>query len=398
MHVTWDLDIPDLNERWTDWVYHSIDMDWDLDLESAASWTQSEYYTGKVTINTHYPGQGTPTNLTIVGNGIVEGGVWTHLRNPAGDTQVNRLAVSVGGDFVLGPHAVIDLDRQGFRQESGPGAGVHGENEDGRSASHGGAGARNPETSSTYGSIFKPVDLGSGAYRQPSGGGALFLVTQGGVTLDGQIWARGVNPGRSQTRRAWERLSPGAGGSIYVQGRSLSGIGTLDAGQNPVTEGSVRPVYYGSGGGRIALIGLEDADFESLTIQAYSRDDQPREGGGRSGTIYLESPESRKIIIDQNHIGEPSDNYTDIPAVLNPGDDAFFDVVLIATNGAFVRLTQTDLRVRDLKVSADSTLYLGEHDIYVRAPEPPHAEFPGTVLSDGGKIIWQKRGTLLLVR
>ncbi len=396
-HVTWDLEIADLDERWTDWIYHSVDMDWNLDLESVASWTQSEYYTGKVNFNTQYPGQGNPTNLTILGDGILEGGVWTHFRNPAGDTQVNRLAVGVGGDFRLGTHAVIDLDGQGFRQESGPGAGVHGENEVGRSASHGGAGARNPETSSTYGSIFKPVDLGSGAYSQPSGGGALFLVADGDVTLDGQIWARGVNPGRGVTRRAWERLSPGAGGSIFIQGRGLTGSGVLDAGQNPVTEGAVRPVYYGSGGGRIALIGRESAGFEYLTLQAYSRDDQPREGGGRSGTIYLECPASRGIIIDQNHIGESSDNYTDIPAVLNPGDTMFDDVALALKNGAFVRITMPDMRIRDLTMCTDSTLNLAGHTLYVNNLEPP-ADTLGTIIKDGGEIVWLKRGSLIILR
>ncbi len=395
--LTWDLEIVDIFDRWEDWIYHSVDLDWDIDDIVPASWTQTGYYTAEVTFRTRYPdvdGPGTFDVFEVAGDVAVNGGVWTHPQN-SGDTEAtDRLAVAAGGNFTLGTNAIIDVDGRGFAQSRGPGAGTSGYRDaNPSSASHGGAGARNPETSATYGSVMEPLMLGSGAWSP--GGGALFLTAAGAAVIDGTISAEPINTRTSDRNR----YTMGSGGSIYVRAQTVSGSGIVRASANERI-----PTFYASGGGRIALIGLETADFDGLTVHAHTHPNASwhsgGQGEGRAGTVYLESGGFGRIIVDQDHIGYMAagkDNYTDIPAILDPGNTRFNDAVLELRNGAFVRLTAPDLRVRDLELPADSTLYLDGHDLHIRRLEPAE-DFPGTVVKDGGEIIWLYRGSLLIVR
>ncbi len=112
--------------------------------DTVASWTQTEDYTGTVTIRTRYPGQGAFEVFTITGDGVVANGTWTHA-NDNNDTatsppftQHSRLNVSVGGNFTLGSAARIDVVGRGYNPGRGPGrspgsaaGGGHGETEGG---------------------------------------------------------------------------------------------------------------------------------------------------------------------------------------------------------------------------------------------------------------------------
>ncbi len=53
---------------------------WDLDV-AIEDWTQTEDYSGTVTIETRYPGFGAFTNLLINGDATLEGGAWRHQDN-----------------------------------------------------------------------------------------------------------------------------------------------------------------------------------------------------------------------------------------------------------------------------------------------------------------------------
>ena len=130
------------------------EMHWDLDIP-VASWTQTDGfaasytpadgYHGWVVFKTRYPGQGTFTNFIITGDCMLNNGTWTHPVNTGDTVAADRLSVSVGGGFVLGSNAVIDVINRGFANMRGPGAGIWGgRDEKGRGASHGGLGQLRP--------------------------------------------------------------------------------------------------------------------------------------------------------------------------------------------------------------------------------------------------------------
>ncbi|NLF86444.1 MAG: hypothetical protein GX571_10115, partial [Lentisphaerae bacterium] len=357
----------------------------------------SESYAGKVVVRSVYPGFGSFSNVTVTGNVDIRGGTMVHVTHSSDyapdDRAVNRLALNVGGDFYLGPYGAINLDGLGYPKGKGPGAGVSGTTATRRSASHGGPGAYNPVTSTTYGSITQPETLGSGA--NGPGGGALFLQVDGTATIDGLISAQGI--GGSAT------ACPGAGGSIFIKAAAFAGSGTVQAGV--ATEG-----YYGSGGGRIALVATSESSFGSMTFRANPSTSTANEGGGRAGTVFLGTPTSGRLIIDQENIGASSANFTLLPsptetfatapAISGPLDDA----ALILTNGAQVALT-SDLRMADLPWLGGQ-LSLNSHTLYLKADAPSGA-FPadygagttnlpgvfhtfgnGDTLTRDGRLLW----------
>jgi hypothetical protein len=252
---------------------------WDLDIPLTA-WNQQTGYTGTVTIRTKYPGQGAFTNFMISGDCRIEGGSWTHPANTGGGTAIDRLAVTVAGNFALGTGAVINLNSRGYAALTGPGAGNNIQRQTAtgsRAASHGGRGGIGlPPVvpASAYGSALAPTNLGSGANTGPAGagGGALLLTVGGTATVHGTVQADGDT---STT------LQPGSsGGSLYIIAGTLAGNGTLSAdGGNG---------YETGGGGRIAVVLTNSDSFGNITMTTF--------GGapgaltrGAAGTLYTES-------------------------------------------------------------------------------------------------------------
>ncbi len=72
-------------------------MTWDLDIP-LASWTQ-DGYTNVVTIQTVYDANGFDC-LEIVGDVVLNSGIWTHVANSSAETY--RLRVDVRGDMTIG--------------------------------------------------------------------------------------------------------------------------------------------------------------------------------------------------------------------------------------------------------------------------------------------------------
>lgn len=229
------------------------------------SWVQEVTYTGTVRIDTVYSASGF-TNLVIANDCVISNGFWMHQDNSAAETY--RLKVSVGGNLTVAANAKILVDGLGYDNGKPTGYGLSQSG-----GSHGGRGnCGATEAGPTYGSIVKPVNLGSGGAQTP-GGGAVYLDVVGTATIDGTIGVNGSNAVNYS----------GAGGSVYLAANALSGAGTIRA--NGGDAGT-----QAGGGGRIALILKgEGQTFGAFTgpIQAYGGYNVTKPGA--AGTIYKET-------------------------------------------------------------------------------------------------------------
>jgi autotransporter-associated beta strand protein len=235
------------------------------------SLTLSSGYTGTVTCLIKYPGQGSFTNMSITGDCSVNGGVLTHLANSGVAGQSDRLALSVGGNLTVGPAGAINVDQKGFDAQKGPSAG--GVSGTATGAGHGGLGSMGTAQGAagpTYGSIYYPTNLGSGAVGR--GGGAVLLKVTGTASVNGPITAKG-NSG----------VCGAAGGSIFIQAAAMDGSGVVDA------AGGSGSAYTGGngGGGRIAVILTNSAAFGAVACRAYGGGSGVAAAG--AGTVYLQS-------------------------------------------------------------------------------------------------------------
>lgn len=132
---------------------------------------------------------------------------------------------------VLSSFAVLDsqghfkLDYGGFEAEKGPGAGASPTRNSikiGTGAGYGGKGALNGGDS--YGSIFRPLALGSGGGNGPGvggqGGGQLFWIVAKRLELNGLISARG-------SKSSGYNSGGGSGGSILIEATNFTGHGEI---------------------------------------------------------------------------------------------------------------------------------------------------------------------------
>ncbi|NLL84334.1 MAG: hypothetical protein GX230_08865, partial [Lentisphaerae bacterium] len=334
----------------------------------------------------------------VNGDAEIMGGTWTHTANSGGDVEVERLCVTVGGNFTLGTNATINLNGRGYAAARGPGAGNNSTTTSGRSASHGGLGAENVAGKSTYGSAAWPENLGSGAYS--AGGGALKLTVGGTATINGEISAKGSNAASNNN------YCHGAGGSILIVADTIGGTGNISAG----IDVSVRKSYHGSGGGRAALHALASADFTGLTLDAYAYTSQRSGYNGGAGTIFLSDPNGARLIIDQGGHAARADAYTEIPATLAELDlDPAFggelaDALLVVTNNGNASLTR-DLRIGGV-AWVNGSIRLNSWTLYNKA-DTPVGSFPadygngtitpngvfytfddGTALTRAGRLFW----------
>lgn len=150
--------------------------------------------------------------------------------------------------------------------------------------SHGGFGDLvNPDSSDTMGSLYEPRTNGGGF----DGGGRIHLIFDT-LMLDGGVVADGIGQG--------------AGGSILLEGSTLSGSGRASANGGPI--------HAEGGGGRIAVLVENLASF-SGTAQAF--------GGGNgagAGTVFYRNstwPNGR-LVLDNNGLTTP-DGSTLLPSL-----------------------------------------------------------------------------------
>ena len=217
-------------------------------------------------------------DITVRGRGVI-----THYNNGAAETyKLNitskNLTVNTGGE--------ITVYNRGYATARGPGSGTFWDPTLTRyvAGTHGGQGYINAKSS--YGSVTEPVSLGSGGTHGP-GGGAIKLVVSGTLTLDGTINANAGNVASHQ--------APGAGGSIWIETKRLTGTGAITA-----DGGNTGGGYWaaGGGGGRVAVYHDGISGFDISNITAYGN------YGGAAGTVYLkQTTGTDELIIDNGGRG-----------------------------------------------------------------------------------------------
>ena len=199
--------------------------------------------------------------------------VLTHL---IGQTNLSLHAL---GDATIAKNAQFTADGRGYPigDDRGPGAGARYD-WGGSGGGHGGLGGNSKSGAvggGHYGSMLQPTTLGSQGGNADDGlgtpgGGAIRLMVDGKLTLDGRLAADGgANPPNN--------AGGGSGGSLWLTVGSLSGTGTLSANGGPGewVDGG------GGSGGRIAVYyGAKDY---TGTITVFGGGGSQR---GGAGTIY----------------------------------------------------------------------------------------------------------------
>ena len=237
-----------------DGYFSTANCIWDVDAtHTVASWTQEANYSGAVTFQTTFPGLGFE-QFVIAGDAVIDSGIWTHSENS--DTEVYRLAVSVGGDLTLAATASIDVRLKGFAAKKyypGAAAGVHA--------------CGSSKGDKVYGDLYEPINLGSGSDN--AGGGAVHLVVGGDAILEGLI--------TTQSQKENSEYC-GAPGSIYIKANTISGEGEILANSN----------NRRSSGGRISLVVTGDNKLAKDRSKLNAQGNVYNTRGG-AGTILVKT-------------------------------------------------------------------------------------------------------------
>lgn len=211
--------------------------------------------------------------------------------------QDDSLHLNVQGDSTIADDGFLYADGRGYPTETGPGAGASASRAAG--ASHGGAGSASNEpvpAGPTYGDFMSPITMGSGGGRDigsssvsadgGAGGGVIRLSVAGGLQLDGQVTANGV-----EILTGFD-TGGGAGGSIWINAHELTGTGLVTA-----HGGLGGTIGAGAGGGGRIAVFSDTSTFDDTRLRAY--------GGnsfrvGAAGTVYhqLEASEPPTLVID----------------------------------------------------------------------------------------------------
>ncbi len=270
-----------------------------LDLNSYSQFTSYGTYTIEDTdlvVGSYSIYTCTSNDQLVFGTLTIESyGSITHLQNS--DQPDSMVNIRCTGDLNVMTNGSFNPIGRGYSASNGPG---HGTDCSNTSYGAGGAGygAIGDDGYSgyaggiAYGSISNPTDLGSGGgtntgrnYFGGSGGGAVVLVVDGTMTLDGVINVNGNQPGNSTTYNG----GAGSGGSINITTDILTGSNT---GSSMLANGASNysTSYYGGGGagGRIAVKCNTYSYPGSITAYGgYGRASGSEHRGG-AGTIYKE--------------------------------------------------------------------------------------------------------------
>lgn len=207
------------------------------------------------------------------------------------------LALTVLGNAFVDLNGAITANATGFDPGAGPGSGALDSGSDGSGGGYGGAGGSShfgAPGGVTYGSPNQPVDFGSAGavLNSPAGfsqgGGAIRLIIDGALTLNGNISANGNNASKANA-------GGGSGGSIWLNAQSLAGSGSFTANGGSGASGR----GGGGGGGRIAVYANTNSFFGSAVSS----------GGtgafaGQPGTVIIAArPLISGSVTDTNGIG-----------------------------------------------------------------------------------------------
>ena len=274
--------------------FSTANCEWDSDASATvASWTQTNGYTGTITVDTVFPGKGDFQCLTVTGPMAVMSGVITHPQSRTQsqsatdylqdllDNETYRVRIDAGS-IVVGPDGRIDALNKGYYHSN---SGSHTS----PLPSHGGwfgASGQAP-----YDNLKEPVHIGmpykraSGNYYVGIGGGAIYLTSAGAVVVDGYI---GADTGSDTWNRNLTLRCGGAAGSVYVRGATVSGSGTISASALKTSEQNYRGV-----GGRVAVIATSATpiDYSTLHLKAsvypYNNSNGQSSTYGSCGTVFI---------------------------------------------------------------------------------------------------------------
>ncbi len=316
--------------------FSSANCEWDAAATATvASWTQTNGYSGVVTLDTVYPGKGDFQCLTVTGPMAVMSGAITHPQSrtmgenhPAtwdwlGDLLANetyRLRLAVGS-LTVGADGLLDAKGKGYRV-------THGNAQ--VNASHGGRASQAAQR--CYGDPKEPIHIGladktqgNGGYYNGKGGGAIYVTSSGPVVVDGTVRADSDRDGVGDC---------GAAGSVYINASSVSGSGRISA----FGPGSGDGNWKGTGG-RVAIVTDEPvnrATFSAITADS-DRKSKARYGG--AGTVFFKDrTRPNGLLVVGSPTAAPSFNWDQIYATASVTTDGdwTFDAVELGSFGFLV--------------------------------------------------------------
>ena len=226
-----------------------------------------------------------------------------------GEVRMNHGDIVSSWAWIEGRGRLL-LEGTGYESENGPGRGLTLQNI-GTGAGHGGeGGSKVASTGRWYGSLLRPLKLGSGGGNGLGhggrGGGSLYWRIGQTVELDGLVSLKGFNGTGTNS-------GGGSGGSLLIECTNITGYGTVRVtGGGGVNEGG------GGAGGRVAIHIRFKHKFAGIN-EAFGGS-----GGiyGAAGTVYIEetargpqyadvkyNEESNKTIITSTHKFIEIDNW-----------------------------------------------------------------------------------------
>ena len=272
----------------------TADCTWDAaSSATVASWTQTNGYTGVITLKTVYPGKGDFQCLTVTGPMAVISGTithpqsWTQWQSAANylqdliDNETYRIRIDAAS-LTVGANGRIDARNKGYYHANSGNHTCPEPSHGGRLSASGQAPYDDPKEPIHIGMAYKRA---SGAYTIGIGGGAIYLTSAGDIVVNGFV---GADTGSDTWNRGYTLRGGAAAGSVYVRGASVTGTGTISASALKTAEQNNRGV-----GGRVAVISTSSVpvDYTTLSLKAtvypFNNDNKESTTYGSCGTVYV---------------------------------------------------------------------------------------------------------------
>ena len=296
-------------------------------------------------------------------------------------------------DITVNGNLTIDADGAVYAVAGGPDMPINRNSY----AYHGGSTVNATAMPLVYDSIFNPVYPGytaadgDTATTRP-GGGAVKLTVMGDLVVNGTITADGYLGG--------DIGASGAGGSVNITAKTLSGDGKITAGAT--TEN--RWTFFNVGGAGRVSVRLTDGTFTEawksrITARGRAMWDTKSspnvDHGASAGTVYLQEKgqgeKAGEIRIINDNATTPTTAYTLFPAtstVKAPTDEIsdFRAASLMIDGKAIVKISDA-VRLKTLTVASDSSLDLNGKVLTVARAVVNGAKLqPGTYTKDSAAV------------
>jgi hypothetical protein len=243
-------------------------------------------------------------SLTINSGGVINAiGNTNVVNSQAGGSSGNPYGAGFkinAGAFTLNSGGYLNADGRGFSPVAGPGKGLWSGSY-GSGAGHAGSGGGTSVNGGglSYGSITKPVSLGSGggsnSIASGYGGGAVELNVSGAAAVNGAISVNGLGGSHGGA----------SGGSIWLNCGAFSGTGTISAnGAN-----AVNTSHGGGSGGRIRLEYTDKTFTGTVTATGGTGYEV-----GASGEISEKDTDEAEVTPSAPVLSHPADEAAAVPA------------------------------------------------------------------------------------